>query len=496
MLYVQMLLSTLVGLYMSRAVLNELGVEDYGVYNAVAGVVSMFGLLNISMSGTTARFITFELGSGNPMGLKKLFSLSLTIHLLLGVLVVLIAESVGVWFVRHHMQIPVGRMEAAEWVLHGAVLTSFFSILNVPYNAMIVAHERMNVFAYFSLIDVFIKLGLVLGMGLVEGDKLIYYAVALLVVHLVMQLLYGVYCFRCFEASQTGPGWEKKKFNEMAAFAGWSLFGDSAALLFTQGLNILLNVFFGPVVNAARGIAVQVQGVLMRFIGSFQMALNPQLTKSFASGEQAYMHKLIYASSKFSFLLFLGLSLPMWLEAKQVLYWWLNVVPAHTVSFLRIMLLVSLVDCLANPLVIAAKASGNIRHYQAVLGSLLLIIVPISYLLLKMGFRPESVFWVHLTVVCVGHYVRVRLVRPLVGLDVGEYLQQVIVKVVGVGLLAPIVPAIFHATMHEGIARFLAVGVLSVVSIGLVSWGVALDDGEKHLIRKQIRVFSKRSYEA
>ena len=490
-----MLLITGVGLYVSRAVLDQLGVEDYGVYNAVAGVVSMFALLNMSMSGTTARFITFELGNGNLHGLKKLFALSLTIHVLLGIFVLLFAESLGIWFIQNHMQIPDGRMGAAEWVLHSAVLTSFISILNVPYNALIIAHERMNIFAYFSFIDAFLKLGLVLGMGTFQGDKLIYYALAMVLAQLIMQCIYVWYCYRAFEASRTGLGWEKDTFKEMAAFAGWSLFGDSAALLFTQGLNILLNMFFGPVVNAARGIAVQVQGVLMRFTGSFQMAINPQLTKSFASGEQVYMHKLIYASSKFSFILFLGLSMPMWFEAKQILHWWLHIVPEYTVSFLRIILMISLVDCLANPLVIAAKASGNIRRYQAVLGSLLLIIVPVSYLLLKMGFPPETVFWVHLTVVCIGHYVRIRLVRTLIALDMHAYLKQVIAKVAMLVLLAPIIPAIFHTNMDEGLIRFLTVSLLCIVSIGLLSWIVAMDVEEKNLILKQVRIFSKRNYE-
>lgn len=491
-LYVQLFLGMMMGLYTSRVILNELGVEDYGVYNVVGGVVGMFSLLNMSMSATTSRFITIELGNKNMTGLKPVFALSLTIHVLLGLLVVVIAEPIGWWFLQNELQIPSVRMEAAVWVFHCAVLATFIIILNVPYNAMIIAHERMHIYAYFSLIDVFLRLALALSLYGCTIDKLKYYAVALMGIQFLMQFIFWLYCFLNFKESRTGLGWEKEKFKEMSAFAGWSLFGDSAALMFTQGLNILLNIFFGPAINAARGIAVQVQNVLVRFTGSFQTALNPQLTKSYASGDHAYMHKLIYASSKFSVYIFLLLSLPVLFETKLILFWWLQTVPDHTISFLRIIVLISVVDCLTNPLIISAKASGDIRKYQIVLGVVLLSIVPISYVLLKIGFPPESVFFVHLLLVSIGHYVRILLVQPLINLDVKEYVQQVIVRVLLVMLIAPILPALFHFGMHEGILRFLSVSLFSVVSIGLTSWWVGINAGEKELIMQRLSAQSKK----
>lgn len=487
MLYAQMSLGMLIGLYTSRVILNELGVEDYGLYNVVGGVVAMFGLLNTSMSGTTSRFITVALGQGRIDQLKKVFGLSLTIHILLGVLIVLLAEPIGLWFMRNKMQIPEARMEAAVWVFHCSVATAFFYILNVPYNAMVVAHERMGIFAYFSLIDLFLRLGVVLVLPYFAADKLKLYAVLLLGIQVCMQLIYWQYCFRNFQESRTRPAWDKTKFKEMSSFAGWSLLGDSSALLFSQGINILLNVFFGPVVNAARGIAIQVQSVVNRFIGSFQTALNPQLIKSYAAKDYVYMHKLLFASSKFSFFLFSLLAIPVFFEAHQLLILWLKIVPEYTVTFLRIILLISLIDCLANPLIISAKATGKIRKYQSVLGAFLLLIVPISYLFLKLGFPPYTVFVVHFVMACVGHCIRVLLIKPLIALDGKEYLHQVIFKVLVVFILTSILPAIFYWGLHEGILRLTMIGLGTFVSICLVVWIFGINLHEKELIVKQVK---------
>lgn len=486
-LYGQMFLGMLIGLYTSRVVLNELGVEDYGLYSVVGGVVAMFGLLNTSMSGTTSRFITVALGQGSTDRLKQLFGLSLTIHILLGMLIVLLAEPIGLWFMQNKMQIPESRMDAAIWVFHCSVVTAFFHILNVPYNAMIVAHERMGIFAYFSLIDLFLRLGVVLTLPYFATDKLKLYAVLLLGIQILMQIIYWQYCFRNFHASRVGPAWDKDKFKEMSSFAGWSLFGDSSVLLFSQGINILLNVFFGPAINAARGIAVQVQSVVHRFIGSFQTAINPQLMKSYAAKDYLYMHKLIYSSSKFSFFLFLLLATPVFFEAHALLVWWLKIVPEYTVTFLRIILLISLIDCLANPLVISAKATGKIRKYQSILGTFLLMIVPISYVFLKLDFPPYTVFVVHLVVASIGHCIRVLLIKPLIDLNGKEYVRQVILKVLIVLFLAPILPAVFYMNLEEGIPRITVVGLGTLVSICLIVWNFGVNLNERELIVKQVK---------
>lgn len=487
MLYIQMFLGMLVGFYTSRVVLNELGVEDYGIYNVVGGIVAMFGLLNMSMASTTSRFVTIELGKNNEKDLKSTFGLALTIHLLLGVLVVVASEAIGLWFLNNKMNIPSARMYAAHWVFHLSIATAFISIINVPYNALIVAHERMGVYALYSLLDVCLKLVVVLILPFVEFDKLIFYACMLFSVQFLMQVLYFQFCFSSFKESRVGLKWNQNRFKNMSSFAGWSLFGDASALMFTQGLNLLLNVFFGPSLNAARGVAIQVQSVIIRFIGGFQTALNPQLFKSYAAKDYRFMHRLIFTSSKYSFYIFLLISIPVFFEADILLAWWLKIVPKYSVVFLRVIILISLIDCLANPLVISAKATGNIRKYQTVLGMFLLLIVPISFLFLRNGYPPQSVFIVHLFIAFLGHFLRVYLVKGLIDLSIKEYFTQVIVKIVVVFLLSSTIPFLVFNYFHAGFLRVLVISVSGFVSVFLSVWFLGSDKFERDIVLYQIK---------
>src|SRR5699024_3181701 len=293
-LYVQMLLGMLVGLYTSRVILNVLGVEDFGIYNVVGGVVVMFSVLNNSMSSSTSRYLTFELGKGNLEQLKKVFGSSLFIHLGMGLLVVLIAEVVGLWFLQNKMQIPINRMDATVWVFHTTVFSLFLTIICVPYRATLIAHERFLIIALISISELIFRLGAVFLLLVLTYDKLILYAILTCVIQVLLSLGYIFYCRRYFNEAKGKPKISRGLSKEMFSFAGWSLFGDSAVMLMTQGVNVLLNLFFGAAVNAARGVAVQVQGMVGRFISSFQTAVNPQLTKSYAEGDLDYMHRLIF----------------------------------------------------------------------------------------------------------------------------------------------------------------------------------------------------------
>ncbi|WP_437920451.1 hypothetical protein [Sphingobacterium sp. LRF_L2] len=482
-LYLQMLFSMLVGLYTSRVILNVLGVEDFGIFNVIGGVVAMFGILNSAMSSSTSRFITFELGHENLSRQHDVFSTALVIHFALALSVVMIAEPVGLWFLENHLTIPVARMDAAIWVFHASLFIVFFSILNVPFSAAIIAHEKMGAFAYFSILDISLKLAIVYILQIIDFDKLKIYAALLLCTQLVLQTITFFYCIRNFPEVRGKLTWKKDAAKEMSSFAGWSMFGDSAVLMFTQGLNILLNMFFGAPVNAARGIATQVQSVVTRFIGGFQTALNPQIIKSYAANDLIYMHKLIYASSKFSFFLLLILSLPVFFEAEQLLVWWLKIVPDHTVNFVRIMLLISLVDSLANPLIFSAKATGKIKKYQAVLGTLLLLVVPISYLFLWLGYPPESVFVVHLVVTVIGQIVRVVLIKPMINFRLKDYMQFVVFKCSLVLLLAPILPLISYLYINDLVIRFWLVLLCSLFSVLFSIYIMALNKTEKTLIK-------------
>ena len=335
-LYARMLFTMAVSLYTSRVVLNTLGVEDYGLYNVVGGFVAMFSFFNAAMASATQRYMNFELGRGDNARLHKVFCTSINIHAIISGVVLLLAETVGLWFVYTKLSIPPERFSAALWVYHASVLASVVMVMSIPYNAAIIAHERMGAFAYISVLEVTLKLLIVYMLVVTDIDKLKLYAVLMLLVQLLIRLIYGRYSGRNFAETHYRRMWDGALFREMTGFAGWNLFGNIAAVAFTQGLNVLLNMFFGPTVNAARGIAVQVQNAIKGFCVNFQTALNPQITKSYASDDMAYMHKLIFTSSKFSYYLLLLLSLPVILETPVILKWWLGIVPGHTVAFVRL----------------------------------------------------------------------------------------------------------------------------------------------------------------
>ena len=319
LLYFRMIFMMAVSLYTSRVVLDALGVEDFGIYNVVGGVITLFSFVNGAMSSSTQRYITFELGKGNTSQLQKVFQTSMNVHLLVALLILFLGETAGLWFFYEKMVIPPLRMVSAFWVYQFSIFTMMIMVVSVPYNAVIIAHERMSTFAYISVFEVLLKLGIVYLLYLTSSDKLIVYAALLCFMQLLIRVIYGYYCSCHFDETRYQWGWDSKLFREMLCFGGWNLWGGFAAVLFTQGVNILLNLFFGPAVNAARGIAVQVQGAVTQFSTNFQTAINPQITKSYAVGDYAYMHSLIFHSSKFTFLLLATISFPVLLETEMIL---------------------------------------------------------------------------------------------------------------------------------------------------------------------------------
>ena len=311
MLYIRMLLTMAVTLYTSRVILNTLGVEDYGIYNVVGGFVAMMGFLNNSMAVATQRFLSFEIGKKSNSQFSRVFSMSMSIHILIALVILVLAETVGLWFVKTQLTIPIERMGAALWVFHFSILAFIVNVISVPYNATIIAHERMNVFAWVSIIDVSLKLLIVFILQWFGYDKLKFYALLMFGVALIIRLIYGSYCSRKFVESKFHFYWDKSLFKTIMSFAGWSLWGGAASVLHSQGVNILLNIFFGPAINAARGIAYQIQGAVNSFVSNFQIAINPQIIKSYASSKIEYMHQLIFQGAKYSFYLLFALSLPI-----------------------------------------------------------------------------------------------------------------------------------------------------------------------------------------
>ena len=493
LLYVRMLFGMLVSLYTSRVILQTLGVEDYGVYNVVGGVISMFTFLNGAMSSATSRYITFEIGKGNIEQLKKVFSTALQIHAIIALMIVILGETVGLWFLMNELVIPEGRMDAAMWVYQCSVVTAVVTIMSVPYNADIIAHEKMSAFAYISVLEIILKLAIVYLLVVLPFDKLKVYAVLVLMVGLLIRYIYTRYCHKHFEESHYIHRIDKPLLKEMSSFAGWSFWGNLAAILYSQGLNMMLNIFFGPVVNAARGIATQIQGVVHQFVTNFQMALNPQITKTYASGELDKMHSLMFRSARFSFMLMFFLSLPIMLETNYILTLWLGIVPENTVIFARIIIAISLIYTIANPCVIANQATGKVKVYQAVVGGLLLLILPISYIVLKMGAPAYSVFIVHFCVESVAQFARMYMLRNMIDLPLWSYVKNIYLPIMGVVLLSVVLPMLVYYNMQEGIIRLLAVGMTCVVSVAMTSLFIGMTRNERSfLIDKSLRVLKIR----
>ncbi|WP_347152682.1 lipopolysaccharide biosynthesis protein [Phocaeicola vulgatus] len=493
LLYFRMLFMMLVSLYTSRVVLATLGVEDFGIYNVVGGVITMFSFFNGAMSSSTQRYITFELGRGDFDQLQKVFQTSVNIHLLVALLILFLGETIGLWFFYEKMVIPASRMTAAFWVYQFSIITMMVMIVSVPYNAAIIAHEKMSIFAYISILEVLLKLGIVYLLYLTRSDKLIMYAALLCATQLLICIVYGHYCSCHFKEVRYYWGWDLKLFKEMLYFGGWNLWGGFATVLFSQGINILLNMFFGPFVNAARGIAVQVQGAVTQFSTNFQTALNPQITKSYALGDFTYMHSLIFRSSKFTFLLLAVISFPILLETEMILQLWLNMVPAYTVVFVRLMLCITIIDAMGGAFMVAAQSTGRVRFYQSVVGGILLAIVPVSYVVLRLGAAPWSVFLIHFCVCTVAFFVRLFIIRSMIHLSLYSYFHAVLLRCLYVLLLAMPLPIgllyIFPATLWAGIS----VCFVSVLTISLSSYRVGLAEGERKFIKEKIRMFLSKS---
>lgn len=495
LLYVRMFLMMGITLYTSRVILETLGVEDYGIYNVIGSLVSMFGILNASMTAASQRYITISLGKNNSLELQKIFSISLIIHIVIGIVSVALVETVGIWFLYNRMTIPIERIDAVFWVLQCSAFSLFVSIISVPYNALIIAHEKMSAFAYISILEAVLKLCVIYILLIIPYDKLIVYSFLLLLVQISIRSCYSLYCSRHFAESKYKLSRDFVLMREMLHFAGWNMFGGLSGIAFGQGLSMLLNVFFGPVVNAARGIAQQVQSAIQVFITNFQTAINPQIIKCYANNDNSQMHLLMERSSRFSFYLMWLLSLPIILETPFVLNIWLTVVPNDTSVFIRIALATTLIYTIINPILTANNATGKVRSYYLICGFLMISILPISYIVLSFGAPAYSVFIVHFCVEAFTQIVRLLMVRKRLHLSIKRYFKNVYLPIFLVATLSFIIPYLTSVNMSESISRFFIVCTTSVISVCVVSFVFGFSSQERDyiilMVRKQINRFQK-----
>lgn len=479
MLYFRMLFTMAVSLFTSRVVLNTLGVEDYGIYNVVGGVVSMFSIISGSLSAAISRFITVELAKGDADKLRKTFSASVTIQLILSLIIVVLIESIGVWFLNAKMVIPAERMDAANWVLQFSIVTFVINLISVPYNATIIAHEKMSAFAYISILEVVCKLVIVYLLKISPIDRLVFYAILMCAVSVIIRLVYGYYCNRHFAECKFSFRFDKDLLKRMFSFAGWNFIGASSAVLRDQGGNIIINLFGGPAVNAARGIAMQVNHAIVGFSNNFMTALNPQITKSYASGEQDYMMKLIFRGARFSFYMLLFLSLPVLANTHYILSLWLGIVPEHSVLFVRLALIFAMSESISSPLVTAMLATGKIRNYQIVVGGLQMLNLPISYVLLRIGCIPETVMMVAIGLSQCCLAARLVMLRTMIGLSAKKYLREVYLNVILVTTTAAVLPILVSVVLEESFLNFVIIVLISLITAAISIFYIGFNKNER-----------------
>lgn len=481
-LYFRTLIILVVSLYTSRVILNALGVEDYGIYNVVGGVVAMFSVISGALSSAISRFITFELGKGKTEKLSVVFSTSVNIQFGISLLIILIGEIVGLWFLNYKMNIPAERLVAANWVLQCSLLTFCVNLISVPYNACIIAHEKMDTFAYVSILEAFLKLAVCFLILISPWDRLIFYAILLVCVSVIIRITYTAYCHKHFEESHYHFVFDKKVMKEMTGFAGWNFFTNSAYIFNTQGVNLLINLFFGVTVNAARGITTQVDHAVTQLVNSFTTAMNPQITKSYAAGRKEEMVALVCRGAKFSYFIMFIFALPVLMETEYILTVWLKIVPPHAVSFVRLAIIATMINIIGKTGYTACMATGNIRKYVLCITPVTCLVFPLSWIGFELGAPSEIPYILYALVYLVNEIIRLKMMKELLNFPVLRFVKDVIGRVVLVTLIAIVVPLSILFLMEYGVARLVLSIFVSLVTASSTVFLLGLTSGERHVL--------------
>ena len=464
LLYIRMLIMMIVSLYTSRVVLEALGVTDYGIYNVVGGIVSMLGFLNSSMSNAVQRFLSFEMGKGTDGRVSHIFNIALLAHSFIAIVVFVILEIVGTWYLNNHLVVPHERMEAANWVLQCTIVTTFFAIMQVPYNGIIIAKEDMGIYAYISVFEAFMRLSIVYLLLMGSFDRLKLYAVLMMAVTLVVLLINRVYCIKKYRETHFRFVRDKLLLKDMTTFALWNMIGEIAWVMTGQGVNIILNLFFGPSINAARGLAEQVNAAVMRFINNFQVALNPQITKSYSSGDIEDMKKLLYMGTKISYFVLFFLAFPIIIEMDFILGLWLHDIPPHTTLFCQLILVSSLTACVSNLLAQVARAYGKIRKYQMIVSLFLMLNFPLSYIILLLGATAEMTVTINILIQGLLLFVRLLLIRPMIALSIRQFVVKAVFPIIIVTGLSVVLPLTLKYYVNTSVTNSLITIVLALIS--------------------------------
>lgn len=482
LLYVRTLFSQLLGLYTSRKFLEILGVEDYGIYNVVGGVIAFLLFLNSSMTVATQRYLTVELGKNDLKAYNKVFSMSCIIHAVLALVIFILAETVGLWFMNNYLNIPESRMNAANLVYQTSILTVLLNIMTVPYTASLTSHERLDVYAFVGMGDAILKLGVVYLLLISTYDSLVLYGFLLFIIQLIAAFVFFIFCTRTFKECRFQWIWSRSLFRSMLGFTGWNLFGTVAWILKDHGSNLLLNIFGGPLINAARGVSFQISGAVHNLVSGFSSAVNPQLTKSYAADDKEGLYKLFVTSSKISFFLLFIIALPVLFEVSFLLNLWLVEVPDYSVLFTRIILVESVFNTLVGPMVTSLLATGNIKLYQIVVGSVMLLNIPISFTLLYLGLPIETPFFVSLSITIFSLGVRFLFCKYQLSFSILSYINDVLKPVILVFVLSSIFPLLLYFNMDSSFVRFVIISFVSIISVMFFVYWLGLSDKERLFI--------------
>lgn len=494
-LYMRMLISLVVQLYTSRIILDALGVSDYGIYNVVGGMVTMFTFMSNTMATAAQRFMSYAIGRDDKKDLRNTFVVSTMILWWIVLIVFVLVETIGIYLLFNQLNIPDGRLTAAFWVFQFSVISLFITIISVPYNAALIAHEKMSAFAGFSLIDIFLKLGVAILITFLAGsiDRLIVYAGLLMAISILLRVLYTIYCKRHFEeCSNNKYKYDKEKGIKMLSFFGWNTIGSLSYIAKEQGVSILINIFFGTIVNAARGVTNQVTGAVQGFISSLQFAMNPQITKYYAQGDYPNLFNLVQRGAKFSLFLYFFLALPIFLDLDYILNLWLVEVPEHTLSFIRLTFILMMIEALSAPMITCLLAVGKVKWYQIFVGGLLILNLPISYIALKLDCVPEITILVAIVISFISLIIRLCMLNHYIEFPIFAFFTNVIIKSLLVIIISTAISYVIYTLIpFSALPRLILTSVESWAMATLIIYYIGLNKAERDMVVRMFKMLKK-----
>jgi O-antigen/teichoic acid export membrane protein len=485
-MYIRMLLVMAITLITVRFVLKTLGVEDYGIYNVVAGFVVSMSFISSSMQMATQRFYAYSIGEHNTEKLQKTFNTSLFIYFIIVLIIALLAESVGLWFLYHKMVIPESRFVAAVWIYQFAVASFVISMLATPFSAMIIAHEDMGIYAFVSLTDCVLKLLILSPIALLPYDRLIFYGGCILAVTLIKEGINVFYSRRHYPECKFVKVWDKKQFQSILSYSGWSLFGTSANIAYNQGNNILINLFFGPVANAAQAVAFQVSGALSMFSSNFYAVIRPPLIKSYAEGNYEYMMRLFYTSAKITFCLLLLIFLPLILNTEYILNLWLDNVGDYMVAFSQLTLIASIILAMHQPITTIIQATGSVKRYHVIVETSTLLILPLTYVCFKYGYSVVWAFYISIAMFLIAHIIRLLVLRTVIAFSLREYVVRFVLPMLLLTIISTGVTYFIHKLLANGFFNLTLTCMVAALSVTVCCWWLTFSKAERTQVVKMI----------